>query len=115
MPEVVQPHHKRHKHKKRVLRFIVFFTFLIAFSIVEDLVAFYFHGAEFDVAILIIVVSVATVFTAIAEITEFIFKKEEPKIEKFVHKEEKAFKSEERKIESEIKRDENSFKQKMRM
>ena len=115
MPDVIQPHPKRRKHKKRVLRFIIFFLFLIAFSVIEDLIAFYFHGAEFDVAIFIIVIVTATIFTAIAEISEFIFKKEEPKIQKIIKKEEKVIKNEEKKIQSEIKKDENSFKQKMKM
>jgi membrane protein YdbS with pleckstrin-like domain len=100
MPDVAIQHPKRHKHKKRVLRFIIFFLFLIVFSVIEDLLAFYLHGTEFDVAIFLIVIVIATIFTAIAEISEFIFKKEEPKIEKFVQKEEKVIKKEERKIES---------------
>ena len=115
MPEVVQPHHRKRKHKKRVVRFISFFIFLIAFGIIEDMSAMYLHGMEFNMLVLTTVTVVATIFTVIAEVTEYIFKKEEPKIEKVIKKEERIIKNEERKIKSEIKKDENSFKQKMKM
>ena len=96
-----------------MVRFILFFLFLIAFSVIEDLTAFFFHGVEFDLAILMIVMVIATIFTIIAEVSEFIFKKEEPKIEKFVQKEEKVIKKEEKKIQSGIKKDEKVIKEKL--
>ena len=109
------PHHRKRKHKKRVVRFISFFIFLIAFGVIEDMSAMYLHGMEFNMVVLTTVIVIATIFTAIAEVTEFIFKKEEPKIEKMIKKEERIIKNEEKKIQSEIKRDENSFKKKMKM
>jgi len=94
--------HRRHKHKKRVFRFIAFFIFLIAFGVIEDMSAMYLHGIEFNMVILTTVIVIATVFTAIAEISEFIFKKEEPKIEKFVQKEERIIKKDGKIIKDKI-------------
>jgi membrane protein YdbS with pleckstrin-like domain len=114
MQEVKNIHPKRRKHKKRTVRFIAFFLFLIAYSIIEDLTAFFLHGVEFDIAMIIIVIVIATIFTAIAEVTEFLYKKEEPKIEKIIKKEEKIIKDGEKKIQTGIKKEEGVFKQKMK-
>jgi len=104
MPENnIQPHKKR-KHKKRIIRFITFFLFLIAFGVIEDMSAMHLHGIEFNMVILVTVIVIATVFTIIAEVTEFIIKKEEPKIEKFVQKEEKIIKKDEKIIKDKFKK-----------
>jgi hypothetical protein len=108
------PHHRRRKHKKRIVRFISFFLFLIAFGIIEDVSAMFLSGVEFNIVVLITVTVIATIFTAIAEMTEFLFKKEEPKIEKIIKKEEKIIKTEEKKIQNGIKKDEVVIKEKMK-
>ena len=102
MPDIKSHHQRRRKHKKRVIRFIAFFLFLIAFGVIEDMSAMYLHGIEFNMVILVTVIVIATVFTAIAEFTEFIIKKEEPKIEKFVQKEEKVIKKDEKIIKDKL-------------
>jgi nucleoside recognition membrane protein YjiH len=104
MPEAKNHPHRRRKHKKRAIRFISFFIFLIAFGVIEDMSAMHLHGIEFNMVILVTVIVIATVFTVIAEVTEFIFKKEEPKIEKFVQKEEKVFKKDGKLIKEKIKK-----------
>ncbi|MFH0928749.1 MAG: hypothetical protein V1818_00130 [Candidatus Aenigmatarchaeota archaeon] len=104
MQSKTKPHHRKHKHKKRTLRFISFFIFLIAFGVIEDISAMYLHGIEFNMMILGTVTVVATIFTIIAEVTEYIFKREEPKIEKFVQKEEKIIKRDEQLIKNRIKK-----------
>jgi nucleoside recognition membrane protein YjiH len=114
MPNDKVQHHRRHKHKKRAIRFITFFILLIAFGVIEDMSAMFLHGVEFDIVVLATVTVIATIFTVIAEVTEFIFKREEPKIEKIIKKEEKIIKKEEKKIQTEIKKDEDDFKQKMK-
>ena len=102
MTEAKKHPHRRHKHKKRTIRFISFFLFLIAFGVIEDMSAMYLHGIEFNMVLLVTVIVIATVFTAIAEITEYVFKKEEPKIEKFVQKEGKIIKKDEKLIKNKI-------------
>jgi len=97
-------HARRHKHKKRVIRFIAFFIFLIAFGVIEDLSAMHLQGIEFNMLVLTTVIVIATIFTIIAEVTEFVVKKEEPKIEKIIKKEEKFIKDEEKRIKSKIKK-----------
>lgn len=102
MPDVAIQHHRRRRHKKRVFRFVSFFVFLIAFGVIEDMSAMFLHGIEFDMVVLATVTVIATIFTAIAEVSEFIFKKEEPKIEKFVQKEEKIIKKDGKIIKNRI-------------
>jgi hypothetical protein len=102
MSEIKKHPHRRHNHKKRTVRFISFFLFLIAFGVIEDMSAMYLNGIDFNMVILTTVIIIATVFTAIAEITEYVFKKEEPKIEKFVQKEGKIIKKDEKLIKNKI-------------
>jgi len=111
---IVYHHVKSHvrKHKKRYLRFIIFFIFLIVFEIVENLTAVTLTGIEFNTAFLIIMIVVAIFFTAVAEITEIIFEKEKPKIEKMIKKEEKAIKKEEKIIEKDEKENKRKLKKK---
>jgi len=94
---------KKHKHKKRVIRFIIFFLFLLSFGIIEDLTSISLSGIEFNMVILLTVIIVATIFTVIAEITEIIVKKEEPKIEKIIRKEENIIKKDEKIIKKKLK------------
>jgi hypothetical protein len=96
-------HHIR-KHKKKYVRFISFFVFLVIYSIIEDLIAVSLHGVEFDIIVLINVFLIALIFTAISEVTESLVKREEPKIEKFIKKEEDFIGDEERSIKRKIKR-----------
>ena len=97
-------YHHIKKHKKKYVRFVSFFIFLVIYSVIEDLIAVTLHGVEFDIIVLINVFTIALLFTGIAEITERIFKKEEPKLEKFIKKEEDFIEDEEKVIEKKIKR-----------
>lgn len=61
-------------------------------------------GIEFNTAFLIITIFVAIFFTVLAEITEIIFEKEKPKIEKIIKKEENAIGKEENVIKRRFKK-----------
>ena len=95
-------HHIR-KHKKNYVRIISFFIFLVIYSVIEDVIAVTLHGVEFDIVVLINVFVIALFFTGIAEITERIYKKEEPEIKEYEKKFEKVIKKEEDLLEDEEK------------
>jgi len=96
-------HHIR-KHKKRYVRFIAFFIFLVFYGVIEDLTAASLTGVEFDIVILITVIVIAIIFTTLTEVTETIFQKEEPKIKRMIKKEEKFIEKEEDKIKKKLKK-----------
>ena len=103
-------HHIR-RHKKKYVRFLTFFVFLVVYSVIEDLIAVSIHGVEFDIIVLINVFIIALLFTGIAELTERLYKKEEDelkeyenKVEKFVKKEEDVIEDEEKLIKRKIKK-----------
>jgi sensor domain CHASE-containing protein len=101
-------HHnaRRHirKHKKNYVRFISFFAFLVAYSILEDIISISIHGVEMDLMVVLNILVIATVFTLISQGTENLYRKEEPKIEKLIRKEEKLIDGEERKIRKRLRR-----------
>lgn len=85
-------HHVR-RHRKRYTRFIIFFVFLLAYGVFEDLISLFIQGIEFDIVVLVTVIIIATIFTTVAELTEkLVERKEHQKIIRFVKKEEKAIK-----------------------
>lgn len=85
-------HHHFRKHAKHYIRFIAFFFFLMAFSIIEDLIAVTTIGVKFDFQLLSHIVILALIFTAIAHRTEKLFEKEAEKVEEFVEIEEPKIK-----------------------
>ena len=95
-------HHVRH-HKKRYLRFIAFFTFLMVFAIIEDSIVAIVSGAPLNVYTFIIILIIATTFTAISEITEEIAEK--PRVKKFIKREEKIVGKEMRREKRFIKKE----------
>ena len=85
-------HHVR-KHRKKYLRFVLFFLFLLVYGIIEDLTTMSLRGVELDIAVLTTVLCVALLFTTIAELTEkFVEKREPQKIAKLIKKEEEIIK-----------------------
>jgi len=101
-------HHVR-RHRKKYLRFIFFFLFLIFYGVFEDFISLTIHGVEFNIVVFSTVFLIALMFTTIAEITEkFVEKKESQKIKKFITKEEKLIKKiikeEEKKLKKKIKK-----------
>jgi DMSO reductase anchor subunit len=100
-------HHVR-RHRKKYLRFIVFFLFLILYGVVEDFISLTIHGVEFNLVVFSTVFVIALIFTIVAEVTEKLAKKETPKIKKFITKEEKVIKKiikkEEKKLKEKIKK-----------
>ena len=85
-------HHVR-RHRKKYLRFTLFFLFLLVYGIIEDLTALSLHGIEFNIAVFTTVFFIALIFTTVAELTEkFVEKKEPQKIVKFIKREEKVIK-----------------------
>ncbi|MFH1229810.1 MAG: hypothetical protein V1678_05320 [Candidatus Aenigmatarchaeota archaeon] len=95
-------HHIR-KHKKHYVRIALFFIFLVIYSVIEDIIAMSIHGMEFDLVVLVNVFIIAMVFTGIAELTERLYKKEEPEIKEYGKKMKSAIKKEEDFLESEEK------------
>ena len=102
-------HHIR-KHKKNYVRMVLFFIFLVLYSIVEDIIAMTVHGVEFDMIIVINVFFIALIFTGIAQMTERLYKEEkdeikeyEKKVGKVIKKEEDFLEDEEKMIERKIK------------
>jgi len=82
-------HHVR-RHRKKYFRFIIFFLFLILYGVFEDFISLTIHGVQFNIIVFLTVLSIALIFTTIAEVTEKLVEKKEPqKIIKFVKKEEK--------------------------
>jgi Na+-transporting methylmalonyl-CoA/oxaloacetate decarboxylase gamma subunit len=75
----------------------------VIYSIIEDLIAVTIHGVEFDIVVLMNVFIIAIVFTFISEITERLYKKEEPEIKEYEKKVEKVIKKEEDFLEDEEK------------
>lgn len=85
-------HHVR-RYRKKYLRFIIFFVFLLAYGVFEDLISLTIHGVQFDIIVFLTVVTIAIIFTTVAEVTEkLVERKEHKKIIRFVKKEKKAIK-----------------------
>lgn len=85
-------HHVR-RHRKKYTRFIIFFIFLLAYGVFEDFISLTIHGVQFNFIVFLTVLSIAIIFTTVAEITEKLVEKKEPqKIIRFVKKEEKIIK-----------------------
>jgi hypothetical protein len=72
--------------------------------VVEDITAIGLSGFEFNSFILTVSITMAIMFTAIAEITEKLYEKEKGKINEVIRKEGKAIKKEEKAIKKFEKR-----------
>ncbi len=59
-----------HRHKRRVFRFALFFAMMLIFAIIEDMLAASVSGTVFLYETLPLIVVVAFVFTAVAELVE---------------------------------------------
>ena len=85
-------HHVR-RHRRKYLRFIVFFLLLLLYGIFEDLISLTIQGVEFNIIVFLTVVVIALAFTTVAEITEkLVERKDHQKIIRFVRKEERVIK-----------------------
>jgi len=83
------------KHKKKYLRFILFFLVLLSFRVVEDYFFIKSFGIEIEIDIFIFLtfIFVAIIFTVISELTEILIEREEAeKLLNFITKKEKMIK-----------------------
>ncbi len=69
------------KHKKRTVKFLVFFIAMLIFAIIEDVLAAHLSGAPFIVETLPIIVVIALFFTIITEYIEERFEPGEQPLE----------------------------------
>jgi len=77
------------KHKKKYVRFIIFFFLVYIFRTYENYLMIKATGVTLDIdfANYLVIILIATVFTFVAEATEKIIEEEEAKIENFIKNE----------------------------
>jgi len=77
------------RHKKKYIRFIIFFFLVYVFRTYENYLVSKVTGITLDIDVVnyLVVILIATVFTFVAEITEKIIEEQEAKLEDFVKKE----------------------------
>ena len=70
------------KHKKKYTRFTLFFTILVLFSAVEDIIAVYILKSETFTEIVVVAIVLSFIFTLIGEGFEKLWKYEKKKFKK---------------------------------
>lgn len=72
------------KHKKRAIRFFLFFAMMLIFAIIEDILAAHLSGAILLLETIPIIILIAFIFTVITELVEEKFEGGEQPLEKIL-------------------------------
>ena len=73
------------KYKKRTVRFLVLFTAMLIFAIIEDVLAAHLSGAPFIIETLPLIIIISFFFTIITEYIEERFEPGEQPLEHLLH------------------------------